>query len=173
MGRIQPSCQLRTMWLALRKAWQRLVNLATVEDGQAELPLEQPWLKPRHWPASRLAGPGFSALDYRLARQRAIEVARLTLGEEVWAQFQRQHYLDVPSARFPGVTYRLRVGRRIEVRRAAGAEAPWSDRFLCLNPTYPLPEVEFFAHLYLYVRDQEDEVIRVAVPQRWDQPLAR
>jgi hypothetical protein len=51
--------------------------------------------------------------------------------------------------------------------------SPWRNRFLCINPTYPLPEAEFFAHLYLYVRDHEDEVIRVAAPQPWDQPLGR
>jgi hypothetical protein len=44
---------------------------------------------------------------------------------------------------------------------------------LCINPTYPLPEEEFFAHLYLYVRDREEEVIRVAAPQPWDQRLGR
>lgn len=37
--------------------------------------------------------------------------------------------------------------------------------FLCINPTYPLPEAEFFAYLYLYARDNEDELIRVAAPQ--------
>jgi hypothetical protein len=71
------------------------------------------------------------------------------------------------------VTYRLRVGRRIEVQCEPGVRPPWRHRFLCINPTYPLPEAEFFAHLYLYVRDHEDEVIRVAAPQPWDQPLGR
>jgi hypothetical protein len=44
---------------------------------------------------------------------------------------------------------------------------------LCINPAYPLPEVEFFAQLYLYVRDREDEVVRVAAAQPWDQDLGR
>jgi hypothetical protein len=38
---------------------------------------------------------------------------------------------------------------------------------------YPLPEEEFFAHLYLYVRDREEEIVRVAAPQPWDQALGR
>jgi hypothetical protein len=81
--------------------------------------------------------------------------------------------VELPSRRIPGVTYRLRIGRRIEVRCAPGVESPWRYPYLCINPTYPLPEAEFFAHLYLYVRDNEDEVIRVAAPQPWDQELGR
>ena len=69
----------------------------------------------------------------------------------------------------PGLTYRLRVGRRIEVRCAPGVHLPWRAPYLCINPTYPLPEEEFFAQLYLYVRDREDLVRRVAAPQPWDQ----
>jgi hypothetical protein len=71
------------------------------------------------------------------------------------------------------VTYRLRVGQRIEVRCAPGVTSPWRHPYLCINPIYPLPEAEFFAQLYLYVRDFEEEVIRVAAPQPWDQPLGR
>lgn len=97
----------------------------------------------------------------------------MTLGEDVWADLERQGYLDLPSRRYPGLTYRLRVGRRIEVLSADGARSPWPYRFLCINPAYPLPEVEFFAHLYLYVRDHEDEIVRVAAPQPWDQLLGR
>ena len=84
-----------------------------------------------------------------------------------------QGYLDVPSALQPGLTYRLRVGRRIEVRCAPGVHSPWPFPYLCINPTYPLPEEEFFAHLYLYVRDHEALVRRVAAPQPWDQVLGR
>ncbi len=111
--------------------------------------------------------------DYAAARKRAEEIARLTVGEEVWTGVRRDGYVDLPSRRMPGVTYRLRIGRRIEVRCAPGAKTPWRHSFLCINPTYPLPEAEFFAHLYLYVRDNEDAVIRVAAPQPWDQELGR
>ncbi len=55
------------------------------------------------------------------------------------------------------------------LRRAPALAAAVS----CINPTYPLPEAEFFAHLYLYVRDREEEIIRVAAPQPWDQTLGR
>ena len=86
---------------------------------------------------------------------------------------QRDGYLELPSKLFDGITYRLRVGRRIEVRAAPGYRVPWVYPFLCINPTYPLPEVEFFAQLYLYVRDREEEIVRVAAPQPWDQTLGR
>ncbi len=79
----------------------------------------------------------------------------------------------MPSTRQPGLTYRLRVRRRIEVRCAPGVHSPWPTPYLCINPTYPLPEEEFFAHLYLYVRDHEELVRRVAAPQPWDQALGR
>ena len=118
-------------------------------------------------------GPDFGRADYREARRRAREVAQATLGPDLWATLQRQGYLDLPSHLFGGVTYRLRVGRRIEVLCPPGVRAPWRHPFLCLNPTYPLPEEEFFAHLYLYVRDREDIVVREAAPQPWDQALGR
>jgi hypothetical protein len=135
--------------------------------------LELPWTRAWYHVPKRSAGPDFSRADYRAARANAREVARATLGEALWQQLQSQGYLDVPSRRFPGVTYRLRVGLRIEVRCEPGVRAPWRFPYLCINPTYPLPEEEFFAHLYLYVRDREEDVIRVAAPQPWDQPLGR
>jgi len=135
--------------------------------------LERPWLQDWDWIPKRTAGPGFSRHDYREARLRATEVARSTLGEENWAELGRAGFLELPSKYFPGITYRLRIGRRIEVRYAEGTLAPWPYPYLCINPAYPLPEEEFFAQLYLYVRDREDEVIRVAAPQPWDQLLGR
>lgn len=135
--------------------------------------LEEPWRFNWNRVAKRSAGPGFSRDDYRLSRERAQEVCRATLGEALWRQLHRDGYLDVPSKLTPGLVYRLRVGRRIEVICADGVESPWYYDFLCINPVYPLPEYEFFAQLFLYVRDQEDEVIRVAAPQPWDQALGR
>jgi hypothetical protein len=143
----------------------------------AELPgapaLERPWLRSWNHLPKRSAGSDFTRADYAEARARARAVARATLGEELWAQLQRQGYLDVPSTQQPGLTYRLRVGRRIEVRCAPGVYALWSEPYLCINPTYPLPEEEFFAQLYLYARDREDIIRRVAAPQPWDQALGR
>ena len=135
--------------------------------------LERPWLRTWAHLPKRSAGADFTRADYAAARTRAREVARTTLGEVLWAQLQRQGYLDVPSTLQPGLTYRLRIGRRIEVRCAPGVRSPWPVPYLCINPTYPLPEEEFFAHLYLYVRDREDIVRRVAAPQPWDQALGR
>jgi hypothetical protein len=135
--------------------------------------VERPWRHRWDHLPKRSAGFGFTDRDYATARSRADEVARLTLGEAVWARVERYGFVDLPSRRFPGVSYRLRIGRRIEVRCEPGVQPPWRHPFLCINPTYPLPEAEFFAHLYLYVRDHEDEVIRVAAPQPWDQALGR
>jgi hypothetical protein len=135
--------------------------------------VEYPWRHRWDHLPKRSAGYGFSASDYDAARTRAEEIARITLGDDVWAKVRRSGYVDLPSRRFPGVTYRLRVGRRIEVRCAPGVRPPWPEPYLCINPTYPLPEAEFFAHLYLYARDHENELIRVAAPQPWDQRLGR
>jgi len=145
------------------RAWQS-------EGDQA---LERPWNYRWDRLSKRSAGPGFSREDYRDARVRAQEIARETLGEDLWQQLELNGYLDVRSSKFPGVTYRLRVGRRIQVLCDPGVEPPWYYDFLCINPAYPLPEYEFFAQLYLYVRDQEDEVVKVAAPQPWDQALGR
>jgi hypothetical protein len=141
-------------------------------DAQGDA-VECPWR--HHWDhlPKRSAGFGFSDRDYDAAKARAEEIARLTLGEDVWWRVRCLGYVDLPSRRFPGVSYRLRIGRRIEVRCAPGVRPPWRYPFLCINPTYPLPEAEFLAHLYLYLRDNEDEVIRVAAPQPWDQTLGR
>lgn len=157
--------------LAFWRHWFRGEEAAA--SRAEESGLERPWRQRWEHVPKRSAGPDFRREDYRQARERAREVARVTLGEALWAQLQRDGYLDVPSRKFPGLTYRLRVGRRIEVRCAPGVRSPWLYPYLCINPTYPLPEVEFFAHLYLYVRDHEEQVIRVAAPQPWDQPLGR
>lgn len=138
-----------------------------------ETPVELPWQHSWHHLPKRTAGQGFTRKEYEAARRRAEEVARSTLGEQRWAKLDRNGYLELPSKIFPGVTYRLRVGRRIEVRTAPGIPLPWRYPYLCINPLYPLPEMEFFAHLYLYVRDYEEEVVRVAAPQPWDQALGR
>jgi hypothetical protein len=143
------------------------------EGARRDGPLERPWRYYWDHLPKRSAGPDFSAQDYTDARRRAEEVARVTLGDDLWQRVAVEGYLDVPSSRFPGVTYRLRIGRRIEVVCGPGAHSPWPYPFLCINPTYPLPEVEFFAHLYLYTRDREDLLVRVAAPQPWDQRLGR
>src|SRR4051794_10184619 len=162
----------------LRAEWD-VTSEGNLAPGSSEPPdsqsdaLEYPWRHRWEHLPKRSAGFGFSDADYQAARARAEDVARLTVGDDVWARVKRIGYVDLPSQRFPGVTYRLRVGRRIEIRCAPGIQPPWSQPFLCINPTYPLPEAEFFAHLYLYARDNEDELIRVAAPQPWDQALGR
>jgi hypothetical protein len=161
----------------LRALWRRLfgppgpppepVSCATGEE------LERPWLRRWEFLPKRSAGSDFSRADYVVARERAVEVARTTLGEEQYQRLHRQGYLEVASRKYPGVSYRLRPGRRIEVRCAPGVRNPWPMPFLCINPEYPLPELEFFAQLYLYVRDREDVILKVGAPQPWDQALGR
>ncbi|HVL22595.1 MAG TPA: hypothetical protein VM450_00835 [Thermomicrobiales bacterium] len=159
-----------TSWWS--RCWAWLWGLE-VDEARPLGPVELPWR--HHWDhlPKRSAGFGFSRREYQDARRRADDVARATLGEALWARLKRKGYLDLPSRLYPGITYRLRVGRRIEVRCAPGVRSPWPYTYLCINPTYPLPEVEFFAHLYLYVRDREEEIVRVAAPQPWDQSLGR
>jgi len=162
----------------LKRLWGWLLGRPSADEAPEVVEpdddaLEQPWLSQWDHLPKRTAGSDFSRADHRAARRRAIEVAKSTLGDALWADLQRDGYLDVPSRLFQNVTYRLRVGRRIEVRAAHGAMTPWVYPYLCINPTYPLPEVEFFAHLYLYVRDREEEIVRVAAPQPWDQALGR
>lgn len=166
------------MLFDISRVWRWLICADPVDAGDAarragDDDLEQPWLRSWDHLPKRSAGYDFSRADYRDARRRALEVAQITLGDELWHDLQRDGYLELPSKLFDGITYRLRVGRRIEVRAAPGYRVPWVYPFLCINPTYPLPEVEFFAQLYLYVRDREEEIVRVAAPQPWDQTLGR
>lgn len=161
----------------LAAGWRWLVGADPAADptsvSAADPALERPWLKRWDYLPKWSAGAGFSRADYALARERAREVAQTTLGPDLWETLQRQGYLDVPSRTIKGLTYRLRVGRRIEVICAPGVRSPWPYDYLCINPAYPLPEEEFLAQLYLYVRDREDIVRKVAAPQPWDQRLGR
>ena len=161
------------IWDILRGRNDPSVRAPDAAAGEVDVLLELPWRHRWDHLPKRTAGFGFTRHDYRAARQRAEEVAQVTLGDALWRRLSRDGYLDLPSRRYPGVTYRLRVGLRIEVLPAPGVPQPWRHPYLCINPTYPLPELEFFAQLYLYVRDNEDEIIRVAAPQPWDQPLGR
>lgn len=170
----RPSPAADTPGGRLRAWWRRVFGSPSPTEREGADPaLERPWLRRWDHLPKRSAGPGFSRADYADARSRARDVARATLGDDLWRQLELRGYLDLPSTIQPGLTYRLRVGRRIEVRCAPGVRSPWRYDYLCINPTYPLPEEEFFAHLYLYVRDREDLVRRVAAPQPWDQPLGR
>ena len=67
------------------------------EDGDD---LERPWLYSWEHLPKRTAGSDFSRADYRAARKRAIEVARTTLGDELWSDLQRDGYLELPSTLF-------------------------------------------------------------------------
>jgi hypothetical protein len=160
-------------WLRRLAFWRRTPAVEAPEGEPEPEVLELPWQRRWDFLPKRSAGRDFSRRDYDEARRRAREVAQATLGQELWEQLQRQGHLDLPSIRIPGMVYRLRVGYRIEVRCPRGVRSPWPMPYLCINPTYPLPEEEFFAQLYLYVRDREDLIFSVAAPQPWDQALGR
>jgi len=155
------------------RLWRWLVPPKSAPPSTAPDSVELPWRYRWDHVPKRTAGFGFTQTHYADAKRRAEEVAEATLGADRWRQVRRDGYLDVPSQTYPGLTYRLRVGRRIEVRCAPGVRSPGPHPYLGITPPYPLPEAEFFAHLYLYVRDREDEVLRVAAPQPWDQALGR
>jgi len=138
--------------------------------------IERPWLISWHAVPKRSAGPGFAPSDYARARERAEEVARLTFGDEQWAELQSAGHVDLRSGIFPGLTYRLRIGRRVQLLwddPVSAQRSPWPFDWLCINPTYPLPATEFTAQLYLYLRDREADVVRIAAPQPFDQALGR
>lgn len=166
------------MLYTLQRFWRTLAEWLTFplpgpEGVQGDGAVERPWRYYWNHLPKRSAGPDFLPQDYQQARERAEDVARATLGGDLWEQARRLGYLDVPSRLYEGVTYRLRIGRRIEVLCAPGVDSPWPYPFLCVNPHYPLPEAEFFAHLYLYARDREERLVTVAAPQPWDQRLGR
>lgn len=113
--------------------------------------------------------------DKAVARARAQEVARLTLGDDLWEQYRRLRCLEVPSRLYHGVRYIIRPGRRVEVlldgrgSRLPPSRAAWRERpFLCVEPDYMLPADEFAAQLYIQLRDAEEYVISTAIPQPRD-----
>ena len=167
------AANIQGWWRRFRGHFDPLIGTATGHHTDSLDAIEHPWLRRWDHLPRRSAGAGMTRGDERVAHERAREVARATLGDDLWRMLERQGYLDVPSRRRRGLTYRLRVGRRIEVLCEPGVRSPWPYRWLCINPTYPLPEEEFFAHLYLYARDREDIILKVAAPQPWDQSLGR
>lgn len=98
------------------------------------------------------------------------------MGDDAWAAFVRDGYIELRSAREPGTRYRLRPARRVEVQ-AVGLAAPglWergrTRAYLCVYPTYELPAVEFMAQLYLRLRDDEQRVLATGRLQPGDGPI--
>jgi hypothetical protein len=168
---------LRAAGLRLGRAFWSFFGLpADQADERWDEGIERPWMVSWHAVPKRSAGAGFSPSDYARARERGERVAQLTLGDEVWNQLRRRGYVELRSRLFEGLTYRLRIGRRVQLiwdTPAHALRSPWPFEWLCVNPTYPLPAAEFTAQLYLYLRDREDDVVRIAAPQPFDQALGR
>src|SRR5947199_9660170 len=96
----------------LKEWWRRLVTWELLptpgpEGARRDGPVECPWRYYWDHLPKRTAGADFSARDYQEARQRAEEVARTTLGEELSQNLMLDGYLDVPSKRYTGITHRL------------------------------------------------------------------
>ena len=161
------------VWEIFRRLGRFSESQETAQPLKTEPHVELPWRERRESLCSRSAGRDFKRRDYELARERGRELARRTLGAALWDQLQAQGYLDLPSRQVEGLIYRLRVGRRIEIHAAGSLGPSLLHRYLCVNPAYPLPEIEFFAQLYICLRDREDRVRAVAVPQAYDGPTGR
>jgi hypothetical protein len=104
------------------------------------------------------------AREMEQARARAAEIAVRTLGA-AGATLCGQGFLDVASGLYPGVCYRVRPGRRIEIMtpRARRHETAWpwgSHRYLCVIPRYELPAVEFAAQCVLHLTADEAAILR-------------
>jgi hypothetical protein len=168
---------LRQAGISLGRGFWAFFGLRPELDGERwDSGVERPWLVSWHAVPKRSAGPGFGPSDYARAREKGERVAQLTLGDESWGQLRRRGYVDLRSRLFEGLTYRLRIGRRVQLvwdNPSQALRSPWPFEWLCVNPTYPLPAAEFTAQLYLYLRDREEDVVRIAAPQPFDQALGR
>ena len=158
--------------LAVMGAWWRRCRgrLAGVEPGAPTL--ERPWRRTWDHLPKRSAGLDFTRADYAAARPRPGGGPRHAGGGPLGAAPApglSRRALHAPAR--PDVSPARRAAHRGTL--CAGGALALAVPYLCINPTYPLPEEEFFAHLYLYVRDREDLVRRVAAPQPWDQALGR
>ena len=168
---------LRRLSVTLGQGFWSLFGLRDDSDANGlDGGIERPWLVSWHAVPKRSAGAGFGPSDYARAREKGERIAELTLGEETWTQLKRRGYVELRSRLFEGLTYRLRVGRRVQLvwdTPNQSLRSPWPFEWLCVNPTYPLPAAEFTAQLYLYLRDREEDVVRIAAPQPFDQALGR
>ncbi len=96
-------------------------------------------------------------------RRREAAVVETTLSPADLHQLQLQGYLEIASALHDGRVYRLRPGRRIEVRCPEDhPQCPLA--YLCVLPSYPLPAGEFLAQMAVYLRGAE---LRVLSTGRW------
>ncbi len=96
-------------------------------------------------------------------RDREAAVLEATLSPSDVEQLRIDGYLEIASAIHAGRVYRLRPGRRIEVRCPSDHDQ-CPVTYLCVLPTYPLPAGEFLAHTAVYLRGAEGRVLSTG---RW------
>src|SRR5712671_2534600 len=90
---------------SLRELWRRLLAWDVLptpgpEGARRDGAIERPWRYYWDHLPKRTAGPDFTAQDYHDARQLAEEVARATLGDDLWQNLMHDGHLDVPSSRY-------------------------------------------------------------------------
>ena len=130
---------------------RRLDNAQCAGARRSADDIDRPWLARERWPWFPTVA--LTASENAEVQARAADVARRAMGDTAWEQLQHQGYLDVQSRTVPGLTYRLRVGRRLQLiwdSPELRQHSSWQFDYLCVNPTYPLPAVEFTAQLFLY-----------------------
>jgi hypothetical protein len=86
---------------------------------------------------------------------------RDVLGENQHLQFRSAGYLDIPSGRFRGRTYRLDSAGNLSYRDAG--ESTFNTT-LCVQPIESVPRDDQIAMRYLLVTADEDRLLEVANP---------
>ena len=93
--------------------------------------------------------------------ERADQLLRDVLGESQYLRFKTLGYLDLPSRKFPGRTYRLDVSGNLSYRDPGETAFNTS---LCVQPQEEVPRDDQVAMRYLLVTADEDRLLQVANP---------
>jgi len=89
--------------------------------------------------------------------QRAEATLQMFLGEELYAQLERNHFLDVPSYSFEGRVYRLRrdYPRKNRERRLRVFENGNYTKDFCIVRNQAVPEADWYLGLWLSLLSDE------------------
>jgi len=92
---------------------------------------------------------------------RADRLLQDVLGEEQYRRFRAGGFLDLPSRKFPGRTYRLDSSGNLSYREPG--ETGFNTT-LCVQPTEAVPLDDQIVMRYLLVTADEDRLVEVANP---------